>query len=935
MRKYSIAFLLFITIHVGFQFTFAQSTFNKRGGVGFRVDDNQTAQKWRDFNRVFNKYGLKFSLGIDVQRLTFDTAALNAIREIAASGHELMDHTPYGSTCILWVKNLRDTLHFLGHPAVDHINKNRICLRYDTLNLHGLSGEGKVNLIGNKLISQSPGEFKNMYNPAYFSMIYLPEKDKLCTWYNLENKNSSDPDTLLLRTFWQETFPNDTAYNLSHHRLSGYDVKLKDISLNLLIEYSLDLFDSLQLPRPYTWVQPGGACPQLNATEVKNEMGKRYGYTAACTYVNTSFKMYNEVDTMKLKRFAIQNPDFSDENLWFSGMIKLISDNSARHLQSLTLGHFQNPVGGWDAYLGRIDSLLSWCLQNDIPVRTINQWASVMYDSIPNPYVNAIPELFTDLNKDGTPDGITGPFGTIDSTGGATRSKNYCITRTNSGGFFSVNIQGGVEKGVNRLSMFTKGMNNDSIRIFISYPELPGVNQIYNLAANTVDWKEVSRLISIDPRASRVTLQLNAIKNTSTGTIGMSGVQLRKESKIQIRKDNLLKVTTNRPFPLITASSVIADSVYQPFAYSLNLLGQAKVCKVAFDTSSMSFRITKPNMFWVGTDSVRIAVANRDGYADTGYIRFMATTPVICRGDSVLLEPDTTLGSNFSWTGYPGKIAFWVKPVSTSVYYCTYTNRLNQPVNAYVQVLVDQVKPKITLPPDTLVCPGIPFTLQCKDYGNITWYQPSGNMLFPGNKLLHPAINKPAVVFINNRINTCELWDTLRITPGQMKALPYRKRTDSTNVNQSLSHVFPGAKYATVTFLNTTIHNMQWDSGTLNIIPRNNYAGVDSILFQLQQPPCATDSVWFVLKVYIPAGIDEIPYNKIKVYPNPAREIIQLQSPVPFGYKLYNLQGALLKTSDEKLLDGSINMRSFSPGTYLLMLESEDEVLWKKIIKED
>ena len=271
MKLYKSIVVIFSILIVGSNPTFAQSVYNKVGGVAFRIDDHQTAAKWRDFNGVLEKYGFHYSLGIDIQRVTFDTSSVNALKEVVADGNELMDHTPYGNTCYLWVYNLADTLLFIGHPGLDHINKNRICLKTDSVITTSVLGEGLVDLVGDKLISRNPGEFKNMYSPAYYSNIYLPGKNKICAWFNLQNLYSLDPDTVQLRTYWQETFPNDTAFGIPHHRLTGYDIKMTNPALNLLVERSLFLYDSLGFPRPLTWVQPGGSYTQLSASEVKQK----------------------------------------------------------------------------------------------------------------------------------------------------------------------------------------------------------------------------------------------------------------------------------------------------------------------------------------------------------------------------------------------------------------------------------------------------------------------------------------------------------------------------------------------------------------------------------------------------------------------------------------------------------------------------------------
>ena len=137
----------------------AQSPQHKTGGVCIRVDDHQGASKWRDWNKLFNKHGLKFSLAINASRLFNDSAAVNALREIVASGHELMDHTPDHHMGFFTVRSLSDTMAFSGRPEVDHINGTKVCLRVDPPHTTFFNGEGLVNLIGNRLISVGNGEF--------------------------------------------------------------------------------------------------------------------------------------------------------------------------------------------------------------------------------------------------------------------------------------------------------------------------------------------------------------------------------------------------------------------------------------------------------------------------------------------------------------------------------------------------------------------------------------------------------------------------------------------------------------------------------------------------------------------------------------------------------------------------------------------------------
>ena len=175
MKKYILSALTILIVTS----VFSQSVFNKVGGICFRVDDHQIGgSKWRDYNRVFNKYGFKFSLGIDAQKLLTDTAGVNALREVAASGHELMDHTPSGTTAyIAFASNQKsDTLFFAGKKGVHHINniQNRVCLSIDSVITGTTINEGLVDVFGNTVISQSNGEFKDFSSPISISNLYFP-----------------------------------------------------------------------------------------------------------------------------------------------------------------------------------------------------------------------------------------------------------------------------------------------------------------------------------------------------------------------------------------------------------------------------------------------------------------------------------------------------------------------------------------------------------------------------------------------------------------------------------------------------------------------------------------------------------------------------------------------------------------------------------------
>jgi hypothetical protein len=235
-----------------------------------------------------------------------------------------------------------------------------------------------------------------------------------------------------------------------------------------------------------------------------------------------------------------------------------------------------------------------------------------MFDSTPNPYVNIIPELYTDLNYNGIPDGYTGPFANFDSTDGVDRSKGRSMSRSTSGMLYAINLLGGVEKGWNRLSIYTKGsLPTDSIRVAINMAELPNSTKYYNLAANTKDWQEVTSMVYIDPRATRINFQINALRNNNTGLVKISGVQLRKLSNIKIASNYKKSTTTDKSFGTIALNQIVIDSAYSPLELKVKIQN-GNAIRVNVDSISGTMSIRKPSLFWVGVDSLMLSANNNE-----------------------------------------------------------------------------------------------------------------------------------------------------------------------------------------------------------------------------------------------------------------------------------------------------------------------------------
>ncbi len=629
----------------------AQTPAQKTGGICFRVDDHQGASKWRDWNRTFNKHGLKFSLAINASRLYNDTAAVNALKEIVASGHELMDHTPDHHMGFFTVRTLSDTIAYSGHPAVDHINGTKVCLKLDAPVTTSFVGEGQVNLIGNRLISVNNGEFRTLNGNPFYALVYLPSKNITAVYSSIQNRVATDPDTLVLQNYWQETWKNDTAFNISYERLTTTDIRSSAASNLLLAQRSIQLFNSFGLPAPKTWIQPGGSYALLNRQEVKS-FATLVGYTAAAVNIQSSQKCYNEVDSFADRRYALQGPDFYEESNNYQGLTNIISDRSARHYQSFGLSHFNNVQGGWTVFLARVDSVLQWSLSNGIPVRTYERWASILFDSIPNQGVNIMAALNRDLNNNSLPDGYTISLANYDGLDGVSVSGNKSFASSvNNSSMASISNLGGLEKGTNLFKMFTKGQPGDSIRLVLSFPDVNMPSQLVMFGAGTSNWTAQVKSVQVPINATRVNMNFVVIKRNIPGIVKMSGMEMRKSSIPVLNKGFFQQKKVNENFVPIQLNNWVNDAFYSLNDLSFTIIPNSNFT-YNYTASTYQLNVQTTKKFFVGKDSIKIAVSNPDGFADTAWFVFESKAIEINRGDSILSSINFPV-ANIAFTSRP------------------------------------------------------------------------------------------------------------------------------------------------------------------------------------------------------------------------------------------------------------------------------------------
>ena len=231
---------------------------------------------------------------------------------------------------------------------------------------------------------------------------------------------------------------------------------------------------------------------------------------------------------------------------------------------------------------------------------------------MPDPYENIIPPLNVDLDENGIPDGYTNigyPDPTL--TGvlviDSTASDSIAYTSSNTGKISLILTMGGIEKGENEFSVWTKGDIGNTLRVVFSGPWKPAPSNIFysefKFPANTNEWTKYDLSQSINGNTSLIipdSLSLINIdfyhQSTSTKNLSFSGVELRKKINLDSLKFTVLN---NNPIQA-------GDSIYIEVQL-INEFGNPVISSYNYDltfpdTSTAELLTTDP--LWFNSTSV-------------------------------------------------------------------------------------------------------------------------------------------------------------------------------------------------------------------------------------------------------------------------------------------------------------------------------------------
>ena len=474
------------------------------GCVSFRSDDNRSVELWSEYTALFDKYGFHSCGSFNFASLS--TEHVKFLKEFQTKGHEVMDHTPSHMVQYIDFRNKEEAAPFVSHPAVNHVfdvsGKQRVCLNYKSPDLSkGKKFQHQVK--EGKIESDLPTKASTFF-------IYLPEKSAL---YAAEK---SKDGTVTLKTFWGEKLDLSGTFEALGYEQGSVFVTVTDEALDLHAKVTRSFAEKYGITPPVSWIQPGGGiiC-WVQGPDFKKVFAEKYGYKAAHAYLPAGWKpkIFNEYDPDGLMKYGINWGDFMDDNLSLDieKVKKTIADGVALH--RMMVGHCHFP-GDSKTYFARIDILLKWLKEENIPVVTMKEGAGLFYGDKSERFAkkfNIIPPLSADRNHDGIPDGYASTKGLNADEALPDGSKGSVSTK--DGQLFAINGLGALPRGKHKIEFYAKG--DAASELSLSWKTLSSSNSLVKL--DSAKWKLYSVEVEIPEKAVSADLSLSVKGAASAG----------------------------------------------------------------------------------------------------------------------------------------------------------------------------------------------------------------------------------------------------------------------------------------------------------------------------------------------------------------------------------------------------------------------------------
>ena len=358
----------------------AEAAAAPRPAFTMRFDDNRPASWWRDVGEIFERHGFRCSFAVNAAELSESQGA--CLKELAARGHEIMDHTPSHSIYLAKYPDAGSFERARRLPfAHDADPETRVVFfSWDVRDDHPSNTTFRARVEAGRLI---PADEKTA--PKGHCFLKLPGHEGV---FGLKPVDGN----LELRDFWGRRLPEPPDLpECDVLRYASAAMRPCDGLLRELASLSRERFDHFGIPRPTSWVFPGGWCSRIPQDSMERVYGRGFGYRTADAQLGAAqlgespwYIPYNAM------LFFDQGPDITAE-----GLVDGIEKRLAAGKWHITLSHMM--TRDIRDFLAKTERFVQLLEERRIPVVTLADSVAARF-----PETAAEPALEVALTFDGS-----------------------------------------------------------------------------------------------------------------------------------------------------------------------------------------------------------------------------------------------------------------------------------------------------------------------------------------------------------------------------------------------------------------------------------------------------------------------------------------------------------------------------------------------------
>ena len=330
-----------------------------RPAFTMRIDDNHAPAEWRRVADIFERRGMRLSFAVVPATLTEAQGA--CLKELAARGHVIMDHTPNHT---FYRATYHDSAAFeaaRSRPFVQEVDARTRTLyfRPEVDAAHPANRRAQATIAGD-VLSFAPGQ--GLKPGTYYSFVGIDGVEGV---FGLQTADGR----FHLRDFWRRPLRQPPKTGDVEVTISA-EAALQpcDDVLRELAQVSRERFDHFGLPRPTIWVRPGGWDPGVKWESLERVYGRAFGYVGADSRVGGVWGGSRWTTGFDAMYFFDQGADITPERL-----VDQIEARLKAGRFHVTLSHmWHNKLPGrLDEYFAKTERFAQLLVDRKIPTLTM------------------------------------------------------------------------------------------------------------------------------------------------------------------------------------------------------------------------------------------------------------------------------------------------------------------------------------------------------------------------------------------------------------------------------------------------------------------------------------------------------------------------------------------------------------------------------------